>query len=159
HVPPPVEAPRASLAPSELRRSSIRTLGPNVSPTDGAVLRTQADASAIPAPSAGLTNAMGLAGSARPAAVTLSATTDPDGNPVILLGNAPPNSTIRLLRDNQVVNEVVSGSATSSTLAITDNLRGPVPSGTPTYAVELVGADNKGTPLGRVALQVAAAEA
>jgi hypothetical protein len=130
-------------------------------------VRAQAVAPAVPNPSAPATNARVLAGGGNlPLLLSPSTDSEPFGdnvtafpNPIILVPSVPPNTMVRLLRDNQVVNQILSGSEAGSLLAILDNANGVVPPGNHTYVAEVMRSTGAYAALARGIIGIEAPEA
>jgi len=164
---PDVLGPRASLTPgATLQRASIRTpLTRDDAKADNAVVRTQdAAPSGIPFSlnTAAVSNALGRVGGASAVKLSLAravAVGDPaslissSANPAFNVQGLPPNTTIELRRDQQVVSTVTTGPTVPASLLLTDNVGVPTP-GNYTYDVVRADPNQPAVSLGQIVVQV-----
>jgi hypothetical protein len=161
--PPPLRGPRVSaMTPAVPLRAPDRAATPGVRPkADHAIVRSQAippdvlnargvaDALAhlggVQAVILSLAPAVAVPGAAQP--------TSSNAHPVINVQGLPPNATIELRRDQQVVNTLFTGPMVPTALAIADNVGVPNP-GSFTYEIVQVGPNQTPVTLGRLAVQV-----
>jgi hypothetical protein len=159
-IPPPRGQHVTLLKGTALRRSSIRTIRQEGPEGDTKIIRTRLPetaalnqdtvASAL-AQSQGVSS--GLLRLSRAVSGTITDQVTSNNFPVIEVTAAPANATLRLLRDNVIVNSIATG-GTVGTVSIPDNGSGAVSVGSYKYEVDLVMSSGKVIPIGQLPVQI-----